>query len=192
MRTSIGIFGGTFDPIHNGHLALVSTAMRQLKLPKIIFVPAGQPWLKSDRVITATNHRLEMTRLAIADNTKYELSTIETAQTGFSHSVDTIATLKQQLSTDIIFIMGWDCLIDIPRWKNPELLLRLCKLAANRPPQCFNSMPSFIQNVIWLDISINVRSTCIRNSVRQNLTISGLVPEKVEKYIMENNLYKTC
>ncbi|HIE17322.1 MAG TPA: nicotinate-nucleotide adenylyltransferase [Dehalococcoidia bacterium] len=196
----IGVLGGTFDPIHNGHLSIAGEARARLNLSKVLFVPAAQPWLKTDRVVTPVRHRLEMVRRAIAGYPYFELSTLETDRSGPSYTVDTIATLRQRLGADarIFFLLGWDSLAELPEWKEPARLVRLCRLVAIARPGLDRPdlealeifVPGITQSVIWLDVApIDISASAIRAKVSQRLPISSLVPDVVESYIAENNLY---
>jgi len=198
---NIGVLGGTFDPIHSGHLVIAEEARLRLSLAKVLFVPAGQPWLKTGRTITSAVHRVQMVKRAIAANPYFELSAIEVDRPGPSYSVETINVLQQQLGAEarIFFLVGWDSLPELPEWKEPTKLIQLCKVVAvtrpgfSRPD--LKSMESFvpgiIQSVIWLDIPpVDISSTDIRNRVAQGLSIHGLVPDEVEGYIEEHGLYR--
>src|SRR4030042_5347120 len=114
----IGIFGGTFDPIHNGHLTVAEEVRVKLGLGQLLFIPAGQPWLKADRPVSSAKHRLAMLSLAIADNHHFAISTIEIERPGPSYTVDTIAALKRNLGVEvkIFFLLGSDALAELPQW----------------------------------------------------------------------------
>jgi nicotinate-nucleotide adenylyltransferase len=196
----IGVLGGTFDPIHSGHLIIAEKARLKFKLARILFVPAGQPWLKTGRKITAAANRVEMVKLAIAANPHFELSTVEIDRPGPSLSVETV-TILQQLGggARLFFLVGWDSLAELPQWKEPDRLIQLCKLVAvtrpgfSRPDlKAMESLvPGVTQHVVWLDIPpVDISSTDIRNRVAQGLSIHGLVPEAVESYIKEHELYR--
>ena len=197
----IGILGGTFDPIHNGHLAIAEEARTYLNLEEVLFLPAGQPWMKSDQAILPANHRLEMIRLAIEGRPYLELSTIEVEHQGPSYSVDTVARLKanSKEDSDLYFIIGWDNLAQIPRWKDPAKLIKLCFLVAiprpgyDRPDikKLEAEIPGISKKAIFMDKPwVDISATDIRNRVAQGLSIKGLVPEKVARYIKENGLYR--
>ena len=119
---NIGILGGTFDSIHNGHLAVAEVVRTRLDLAEILFVPAGQPWLQPDTPISAAEHRVEMVRLAIAGKPYFRLSTMEIERRGPSYTVDTIAELQAQLNAgdEMFFILGRDNLFELPRWQQPS------------------------------------------------------------------------
>jgi len=130
---NIGLLGGTFDPIHYGHLAIAQKAKRKLSLQCVLFVPAGQPWLKVDnRNITDTQHRINMVELAIQDIPYFKLSRIEIERAGHSYTVETIAALKEKFGSDagIFLILGWDSLMELPKWYDPVNLVKACRLVA--------------------------------------------------------------
>jgi nicotinate-nucleotide adenylyltransferase len=198
---NIGVLGGTFDPIHSGHLVIAEAARLKFDLSRVIFVPAGQPWLKTDRKITQSIQRVEMVRLAIAGKADFEVSTVEIDRPGPSYSVDTVSILSQRLgaAARIFFLVGWDSLAELPQWQEPGKLIQLCTLAAvtrpglSRPDLALleSSVPGITKSVVWLDIPpINVSSSDIRDRVARGQSIHGLVPEDVESYIKENKLYR--
>jgi nicotinate-nucleotide adenylyltransferase len=197
----VGVLGGTFDPVHSGHVVIAEEARLRFSLNKVLFVPAGKPWLKTNSKITAAVHRVEMVKRAIAGNASFELSTIEIDRPGPSYSVDTVAALQQKLGAGarIFFLIGWDSLAELPQWQDPARLIQLCKLVAVTRPGLSRpdlkslepSVPGITQSVVWLDISpINISSSDIRDRVAQGLSIHGLVPDNVESYIAENKLYR--
>lgn len=197
---NIGVLGGTFDPVHNGHLILAEEARARLNLTEIIFVPAGQPWLKADIPILPAEHRLEMLRLAIADKPYFKLSVMEIERAGPSYTVDTIAELREQLSSEdeLFFILGWDNLAELPRWREPSRLIRLCYLVAvpipGYPhPNMKNlevSIPGVSVRVMLLDKpEVDISASDIRQRVARGLSVRHLVPEPVNRYIKEHGLY---
>ena len=197
----MGILGGTFDPIHNGHLAIADEARTYLNLSELLFLPAGQPWMKSDQPISAAYHRTEMIRLALEGRSYFKLSTIEIEHKGPSYSVDTIVKLRAQSEEafDFYFIVGWDNLAKIPLWKDPAKLIEMCFLAAvprpgyDRPDmkKLAAALPGISKKVILMDKPrIDISATDIRNRVAQGLSINSLVPPAVENYIKENGLYR--
>ena len=198
---NIGVLGGTFDPIHSGHLVIAEAARLKFDLSRVIFVPAGQPWLKTDRKITPSIQRVGMVRLAIAGKADFEVSTVEIDRPGPSYSVDTVSILSQRLgaAARIFFLVGWDSLAELPQWQEPGRLIQLCTLVAvirpglSRPDLKLleSSVPGITKSVVWLDIPpINVSSSDIRDRVARGQSIHGLVPEDVESYIKENKLYR--
>ncbi|MFC2050694.1 nicotinate-nucleotide adenylyltransferase [Chloroflexota bacterium] len=197
----IGVLGGTFDPIHSGHLIMAEEARLKLGLARVLFVPARQQWLKTGRNIAPAVHRVEMVKLAIATNPNFEISAVDIDRPGPSYSVDTIAILQQQMGAEakIFFLVGWDSLAELPQWKEPDRLIQLCKLVAVTRPGFSRpdskvleaSVPGVTQSVAWLDIApVDISSTDIRKRVAQGLSIHGLVPEAVESYIKKHELYR--
>jgi len=196
----IGVLGGTFDPIHQGHLVIAEEAISRLNLAEILFVPAGQPWLKTDYPISAAEHRVQMVRLAIAGKPGFKLSTMEIERAGPTYTVDTIAQLQAQLGsgTELFFIIGWDNLNELPQWRGPARLVELCHLVAvprpNYPLPDLDSLeaviPGLTSSVIILNTpEIDISASEIRNRVAQGLSISHLVPEPVDSYVREHRLY---
>jgi nicotinate-nucleotide adenylyltransferase len=197
----IGVLGGTFDPVHVGHLIVADEVTARLGLAEVLFVPAGQPYLKVNTSILAAEHRIQMLSLAIADKPSFRLSTMEIERAGPTYTVDTIEELRRQLGAgdELFFILGWDNLLDLPRWHQPSGLILMCRLVAVPRVGCpvpdlgslEAAIPGLSQRVIMLDKpEIDVSASVIRDRVRQGLAISHLVPEAVEKYIKEKGLYK--
>jgi nicotinate-nucleotide adenylyltransferase len=197
---NIGIMGGTFDPVHNGHLAVAREAQAGLDLSCVIFIPAGRPWLKSDRPVTAAEDRFEMVRLAIAPYPGFRISSIEIDRAGPSYTIDTIAEVRAEHETgdEFYFILGWDSLVQLPKWREAARLVGLCRLVAvPRPGYSLPEMsdleakiPGISERVILLDKPcIEISATEIRERVARGLSISHLVPGDVERYIKERGLY---
>jgi len=198
----IGILGGTFDPIHNGHLVVAEEVRARLNLAEILFVPAGQPQLKANSPVASAEHRVQMVRLGIAAKSYLKLSTVEIERTGPTYTVDTVAELQGQLgvSNNLFFILGWDSLAELPQWKEPSRLARLCQLVVVPRPgyplpdlkALETSIPGISQRVIFLDKpEIDISASVIRNRVAQGLSVRHLVPESVDRYIQKNRLYTT-
>ncbi len=197
----IGVFGGTFDPIHLGHLIVAEEAAVRLNLNPVLFVPAGQPWLKEHRAITAVEHRIAMVKLAIANNPKFELSTIEIERPGPSYTIDTMRFLQAKFGSQakLFFILGWDSLMDLPRWKEPLELIKACTLVAVPRQNYVKSeldsldrvIPGIVSKVILLDMPIiGISSSEIRKRIAEGGSIRYWVPEAVERYIIEHGLYR--
>ena len=200
---NIGVLGGTFDPIHNGHLIVAEETKVRLNLAEILFVPAGLPWLRMNSSILAAEHRVQMVRLAIGDKPYFKLSTMEIERAGPSYTVDTIAELRAQLEagSELFFILGWDCLAELPKWREPERLIKMCYLVAVPRVGCslpdLKSMeaviPGLADRVILLDTpEVDITASVIRNRVARGLSIDHLVPEPVDRYIREQGLYTTA
>jgi len=197
---NIGVLGGTFDPVHNGHLIVAEEVKTWLNLAEIIFVPAGQPWLKVDRPISPAEHRLQMLRLALADKPHFKLSTVEIERAGPSYTIDTIAELQDKLDNGdgLFFILGWDSLAGLPQWREASRLIKLCHLVvAPRPGSprpnlkaLEASIPGISQRVMLMDKpEIDISALAIRDRVAQGLSVRHLVPEPVNRYIKQHKLY---
>ena len=196
---NIGVLGGTFDPIHIGHLVVAEEARIKLELREVLLVPAGQPWLKQDRNITPAVHRVEMVRRAIADNLHFKLCALEVERPGPSYTVDTLTMLRKQLGSEasFFFILGRDTLAELPLWKEPEKLLQLCRLVVaprlgSRDLKHLEAaVPGLLDKVIQLDMPvIGISSSGIRQRIAQGLPIRYLVPSVVETYIREQRIYR--
>jgi len=199
---NIGVLGGTFDPIHDGHIIVADEARTRLNLVEVLFVPAGQPWLKMDSPISATEHRLQMVHLAIANRPYLKLSRAEIERAGPSYTVDTIAELQAQYGTsdELFFILGCDNLAQLHRWHEPARLIELCRLVSvPRPGYSLPDLkslealiPGLSRRLILLDKpEVDIDATGIRERVVQGLSVRHLVPEKVDEYIKQHRLYVT-
>ncbi len=197
----VGVFGGTFDPVHLGHLILAEEARCGLGLDRLLLVPAAQPWRKSDRAVTPAHHRLAMLRLAVADDPYFDVSTVEIERGGPTYTVDTLASLRAELGSavDLVFILGEDALLDMPHWHDPEGILRLARLGvASRgggPAADLTALervlPSISARVSVVPMpQIDISSTDVRRRVREGGSIRYLVPPAVQAYIAEHGLYR--
>ncbi|MAF85604.1 MAG: nicotinate (nicotinamide) nucleotide adenylyltransferase [Dehalococcoidales bacterium] len=197
---NIGVLGGTFDPVHNGHLLVVEEVRVWLNLAGIIFVPAGQPCLKAEGPFASVEHRAEMVRLAIDGRHHYELSTMEVERPGPSYMVDTIAEVQDRLAAgdELFLILGWDNLAELPQWHEPSQLITMCNLVAvSRPGYARPNLkkleaqiPGLSQRVEMMDrVKIDISASAIRDRVARGLSIRHLVPDRVNEYIKQNRLY---
>jgi nicotinate-nucleotide adenylyltransferase len=197
---NIGVLGGTFDPVHNGHLIVAEVVRKRLNLAEVIFVPAGQPWLKADKPITPAKHRLQMLRLSLADRPYFKISTLEIERAGPSYTIDTIIELRSKINAvdELFFILGQDNLAQLPQWREPSRLIQLCYLVAvSRPgsprPNLKTleaSLPGISQRVMMMDEpQVDISASEIRERVGWGLSVRHLVPEPVNRYIKENRLY---
>lgn len=201
-RKKIGVLGGTFDPIHLGHLIVAEDLREKLGLSEVLFIPAGRPWLKlqEEKTVSAVEHRLAMVRLAVASNPYFQVSTMEIERPGPSYSIDTVLELKAKLGAraELYFIVGPDALAELPRWKEPARLVELCQVVGIGRPgyaranlrKLEHSVPGASRRIMLVEVpKINVSSTDIRKRVTRGLSIRYLVPEAVERYIEEHGLY---
>jgi nicotinate-nucleotide adenylyltransferase len=199
MKT--GILGGTFDPIHRGHIMVADVVEKELGLNEVVFIIAGQPWLKSSASILSSKHRLNMVRLATAGKSSFSVATMEIDRKGPTYSIYTIAEMRREMGgdDDLFFIIGWDNLEDLPKWHQIERLISLCRLVVvprvdfpvpNLEPLEV-TIPGITHRVIMLDKpQVDVSSSVIRERVRHGLPIDNLVPKVVKEYIIDNGLYK--
>jgi len=192
----IGVYGGSFDPIHQGHLILAEYVREILILNKILFIPAAISPHKTLHQVTPAPLRLKMVELAIADNPHFQFSDIEIKRGGISYTVETIKTLREDhsLQRDQIFLLiGSDNLLDLPKWREPEQLLALCQVVV-LPRPGFNieeAEERFRERVLVLQTPlIEISSKEIRRRVKQGKSIRYLVPPSVERFIREKGLYR--
>lgn len=197
----IGIMGGTFDPIHNGHLVLAEQVRSNLALDSVYFVPSGQPPHKSGKVITDKKNRLKMVELAISDNKNFNIFDYELNQTGYTYTIDTIRAFRRLIDpkAKIYFITGADQLLLLESWKAYDQLLKeVIFVAASRPGHDENQLIEKVEyfkkkyhaQMLHVEIpALSISSTNIRSRVREGNSIKYLLPESVEEYIENRRLY---
>ena len=201
MKKKIGIMGGTFNPIHIGHLIIGQTALEQFQLDKVLFMPTKNPPHKRYDYILDDAIRAEMVSLAIKDNKSFELSTFEMNREGITYTADTLLQLtKQNPNEEYYFIIGADSLFYIDRWKDPEMIFELSKvLAAVRWNTSREEMlqkvaelnETFHASIELLDSpNIDISSSKIRERVKNRMDIQYYVMPEVARYIHKNNLYR--
>jgi len=193
----LGIMGGTFNPIHQGHLVAAEIIRDEFKLDEVLFVPSGKPPHKDNNEIAAPKHRWIMTVLATASNGNFSVSAIEIEREGESYTRDTLLELKKIYGkkTQFYFITGADAIAKISTWHRSENLPKLAKfIAASRPGyklEWEKIDPSFRNSTYLIEIpALAISSTEIRKRVRENKTIKYLLPQTVERYIYKNKLYR--
>lgn len=196
----IGVIGGTFDPIHYGHLAAAEEARVRTNLERVLFVVAGLPPHKLDEEVTPVEHRLAMVSLAIASNPLFEISRVDVDRPGPSYTVDTISILRERWGqeTEIHFIMGLDSLVELPTWHQPQRLIQLCRLVVVRRPrfeidmaELEASVPGISSRMEIIDMpEVDISASELQQRVREDLPIKYQVPEEVERYIEEHELYR--
>lgn len=214
----IGVFGGTFNPIHYGHLRAAEEARELLSLDKVLFIPSGTPPLKTVGLAGAA-HRYEMTRRAAKHNRFFEVLDIESRNEGKSYTVDTLGKLlKTYKGADLWFMLGVDAFLDMPNWRDPERLVSLVNFAVfSRPGTSFADLSASPhissgdysskaldqpgeglltvrlksgRDLVLLKITpIGISSTDIRKRIKKRQSIKYLLPEEIESYIISNKLY---
>jgi len=197
----VGILGGTFDPIHLGHLIIAENARTSLDLEEVVFIPTGQPWMRPDAPLSPSHHRLNMVRIAVASNPFFRASSIETDRPGPTYTVDTLEELLREggEGDSFFFILGADALDEFPQWKEPGRVLKLCTLVPakrqgwgdlNMPPLSFVDL-SAAQKVVMLETpTIDISGTEIRHRVVRGLSVRYQVPDEVERYMQHYGLYR--
>jgi len=186
----IGILGGTFNPVHIGHLILAEEAREKLGLDKIIFVPTALPPHKDDLGIAPAGHRLKMLKLALKGNKYFMVSDVEIKRAGRSYTIDTLKELKKRYGRDeLYFIAGSDLLKYLEDWKDIREIIKMVKfVAATRPEYPLEKIPSYLQTLSIR--AVNVSGFSVRECIRKNKSFRYLVPEKVFEYINKHRLYR--
>jgi nicotinate-nucleotide adenylyltransferase len=189
----IGVMGGTFDPIHIGHLVAASEVAHRFALDRVVFVPTGQPWQKSDRLVSSPEDRYLMTVIATAADERFSVSRADVDRTGPTYTVDTLRDIRAELGEehDYSFITGADALGDILSWREPEEVLRLAHLVGVTRPGHVLADPGLAPGrVTLLEIpALAISSSDIRARVSQGDPIRYLVTPGVEAYIAKVGLY---
>jgi nicotinate-nucleotide adenylyltransferase len=198
-KTPIGVFGGTFDPPHYGHLVIAEEARARLGLRRVIFLPTGQPPHKPERVVTPVAHRLAMVLLAIAGNPGFRISRVDVDRPGPYFSAELLEMLQAELgpAADLHFIVGMDSLGDFLTWHEPARVLRAARLvAATRPgyacdlSEVEDVIPGATSRIILLEApALEISSTDLQARVRAGLPIRYQAPEAVARYIRQHGLY---
>jgi nicotinate-nucleotide adenylyltransferase len=194
----LGVMGGTFDPIHHGHLTTAEEAVMQFGLDQVVFVPTGHPWMKEHTDVTPSEHRYLMTVIATASNPRFTVSRVEIDREGRTYTVETLRTLaEQQADAELFFITGADAMLEIFHyWKDPEEVLDLAHfIAATRPGYDIAAFqaeaPTRNPRVSVMNIpALAISSTEIRARVRDGRPIRYLVPEGVKSYVEKEGLYR--
>lgn len=185
----VGILGGTFDPIHIGHLIAASSVYEALNLDSVVFMPAGDPWQKRDRELSTGQQRLEMVKLATSDDARFQASDIEISRSGPTYAIDTVRDWKRRNSEDELFwIVGSDALSGIPSWHEWEAFVdEVTVVSVNRIGQSA-SVPFDVLSVEMPEVRIS--ATQLRDRFTNKLDTKYLVPQKVSEYISDQGLYQ--
>jgi nicotinate-nucleotide adenylyltransferase len=192
----IGLFGGTFNPIHTGHLIIAEVIRQALQIDQILFIPAKIHAFKNNQQIQSSRHRLRMLELVIRDNPYFLISELELNKEGISYTIDTIKMLRLQYPEDrytLYFLMGADNVAQFHKWKEPAELVKLCNFVVFGRPGFEvdpNSDPLVSKFQFVEAPLLEISSTDIRNRIQGNLSIRYMVPPQVEAYIHQHSLYK--
>jgi nicotinate-nucleotide adenylyltransferase len=194
MRMKVGIFGGTFDPIHFGHLLLAEQAREAASLHEIWFVPAGEPPHKQGKPVTPAMERKKMVELAIEGHPQFKVNPIELMRSGPSYTVDTIMELKKQNPhVEFFLLVGADMVKNLPKWyKIKEIIQNVQVIGLGRPGFDHDALPEYIEErLMWIPdaVETNISSSIIRERLMLNRSVRYLVPDSVYKYIKEQGLY---
>ena len=191
----VGLFGGTFDPVHNGHIQAANSAHRILQLDKVIMIPAGDPYLKKTKLVASPKERYHMVSLAIQKIPFLEVSDIEIFRSGPSYTLDTVRELKRN-GHEVIVLLGADSIIEMDKWEDPDSLHSECEVVGLTRPgfQIDKSKPyqSRQRKYSLRTIEVNspaISSTKVRNLVQNGQDVTGLVPQGVNEYIQKEKLY---
>ena len=197
----VGIMGGTFDPIHIAHLIIGEEARTRLALDRVIFIPAGEPWMKPGHTVSAAAQRAEMVRLAISSNPAFSLSLNETERPGPTYTVDTLEQLLGELGydTQLFLLLGWDSVAEMASWKAPYRISKMATVVAFPRPRFSKpeitvlerAMPGIADRIVFLDTPyLEISSTDIRTRIAEGGSVRYMVPDAVVQYITENKLYE--
>ena len=200
----VGILGGSFDPPHAGHLMIAREAMKRVGLDRVLFIPAGEQWLKEGQVVAPATHRLAMAHLLVGSTPHFSVSDMEITRPGPTYTVDTLRALRETSppDTEYFFILGEDSVADLPRWHNPQELVTLCRFIAmpragaeGRPDltAAYDAIPGLREKVTVLDDAprLDVSSSSVRSMVKAGEDLSGLVPDNIVKYFTAHQLYRS-
>lgn len=188
----IGVFGGTFDPVHLGHLIMAEEALARLRLHRILFVPAARPAHKRSRGVAPVDYRIEMLRIAVRGNPHFEVSRIEADRPGTSFTASTLEALAKRGSGELYFIMGQDSLEEIHTWREPDRITRIARLVVlPRGDRELSSLdPALRRRVVFLrPPRIGISSTEIRRRLRRGLPVRYWIPDAVLTYVTRHGLY---
>ena len=191
----VGILGGTFDPVHLGHLVVASEIHDALGLDEVVLVPTGRPWQKSERTVTDAVDRVAMAELAVLGDDRLRVSTVDVDRPGPTYSVDTVTDLRDEYGADVAlyFVVGADALAGLAGWHKADALLReVVVVGCTRggdAPAVPAAMPAD-RFVFVATTAIGVSSTLVRERVRQGASIRYLVPDAVERYVHDRKLYR--
>ena len=197
----IGVFGGTFDPIHLGHLIVADEARETLGLDEVLFIPSGRPWVKAGTPVSAACHRMAMVVMAVGPTPWFRALDLDVKRPGPTYTVDTLLELRSELGeeAELYLILGLDAVQDMPRWHQPARIFELCTVVGMSRPGVADLdhaaldavVPNAAERVVLLEGPVvSVSGTDLRRRVREGRSIRHRVPEAVEAYIYRQGLYR--
>lgn len=192
-RPRVGVMGGTFDPIHHGHLSAASEVQQSFDLDEVVFVPTGQPWMKHD--VSPAERRYEMTVIATASNPRFTVSRVDIERGGPTYTIDTLRDIRRERpDAELFFISGADAVAQILDWKDVEALWELAHfVAVSRPGHSLNIRGLPEQRVSSLEVpALAISSTDCRQRVDRGFPVWYLVPDGVVQYISKHHLYRSA
>lgn len=199
----LGLFGGTFNPVHMGHLLVAQDALEQFELTRVLFIPCARPAHKEGQGLAPARHRLAMLERAIKGDRRFEVSDIELARSGVSYSIDTVSALAAaHPGMELVFIIGADSLVELHQWREVRRLLGLCRVVTLVRPgleeeqlRAADLKVDEFSSVLKADIRaghrMQVSSSDIRERIAAGRSVRYLVPPEVERYIVEHSLYRS-
>ena len=197
---AVGVFGGTFDPVHLGHLVLAETAADELKLDRVVFLPAGNPYLKVGTPVSPAKHRMAMVKAAIKPNPRFEVSAIEVEDPGPSYTIHSLDRLRAAYPKDEFpyLLLGVDSVLEMPRWKRPEEIFERAQVVAYPRAGLMDAGDQDSIRILGRRVRllggplVGVSGTEIRSRVSSGRSIKFLVPDSVAEYIQCNGLYSAA
>ena len=198
---NIGVFGGTFDPIHLGHLIVADEAHETLGLDEVLFIPAGRPWVKAGTPVSAACHRMAMVEIAVRPNPWFRAVDLDVKRPGPTYTLDTLLELRSELGWDanLYLLLGWDSVQDMARWHQPAQIFELCTVVGMSRPGVLDLdhaaleavAPNAAERIVLLEGPlVSLSGTDLRRRVGEGRSIRHRVPEAVEVYIYEHGLYR--
>ena len=196
----LGIFGGTFDPVHDGHLAAAERVRAKMDLDLVLFVPAGQPWFKAGRIVSDAEHRLEMTRIATAGNPHFAVADVEVLRDGPTYTIDTLTALREEMGEGVEFyvILGADALSELHRWRRPAAVLGMATVvgvtrvgteAVDRAALESIRDGASDEVIVVAGPLVDISAADVRRRMEEGLSVRGLIPQGVEDYAKRHGLY---
>lgn len=198
MTQCLALLGGTFDPIHSGHLAIAEDVRVALHADRVVFIPAAQQPFKAGQRVTSAEARLAMVRLAIADNPAFAVADYEVRRGGVSYTVDTVATFRAEYpEAELYFIVGADAALDLPRWREIDRLLTLCRFVIVQRPGFMLDLDQLRRDLATTEDRVrtiagpafDISATELRNRLHNGLPVRYHLPPAVWQYIQRHNLY---